>query len=205
MKSSERTDEMKEMRYNMMSTLNYKMRREHNQQRIRCEAHHETLASPLLSSEVSINVKFCPTEVTISDCPPSVVVDGVRTIKLSCRSSTSNPRSTITWYFNDNLQESGHSPKYIASTYSGETTELYFTSRPLTANDVGMQFKCCADITTEHICQSRTCSEVCTPDVNFGEHDEGQQFPIMLIMIVSVCGVVLVVVFILVENNKMPR
>ncbi|XP_072035575.1 uncharacterized protein [Amphiura filiformis] len=166
--SSLQTDTMNSNgRYNMMSTLTYTMIREQNQQQIRCEAQHETLTSPLLSSDVSINVKFCPIEVTLSDCPTFVVVDGMKTIKLSCRSSSSNPHSTITWYLNDDIQESGHSPKYASSDYYGATTKLDFTSRPLTADDVGMEIKCCADIATEDVCQTQICSEVCNPDIYF--------------------------------------
>ncbi|XP_072035744.1 uncharacterized protein [Amphiura filiformis] len=166
--SSAQTDSMNSNgRYNMMSTLTYTMSREQNQQQIRCEAHHETLTSPLQSSDVSINVKFCPTEVSLSNCPTFVVVDGMKTIKLSCISSSSNPQSAITWYLNDDIQESGHSPKYADADYYGETTELDFTSRPLIADDVGVETKCCADIATEDICQTQICSEVCNPDIYF--------------------------------------
>ena len=69
-------------------------------------------------------------------------------------------------YVNRKEVSSTHTPTHTRSDYHGWNTELKFTSQPLTPEDVGIRFSCCANITSEDVCTAGSCSNSCGPDVH---------------------------------------
>ncbi|XP_072048955.1 LOW QUALITY PROTEIN: uncharacterized protein [Amphiura filiformis] len=148
-------------RYDIRDSLLLTPTRSDNRNTIRCEVQHGTLAGPSYpADETTIDVKFCPQRVNITQCLPVEV--GQQTT-LSCTSSSSNPATTLVWYEGNTKKDSTHQQANTTSDYYGTSSTLDYTTRVIKREDYGnLVFKCCSENLTR--CTD-TCSDVCSLNV----------------------------------------
>ncbi|XP_022108967.1 hemicentin-1-like [Acanthaster planci] len=136
--------------------------REDNGKTVTCSAREDSWVVRPTTTFGPLNVKFCPRQVSITNCPIKAIPGTIQSF--NCVSESSNPLTNLTW-FRDGVPLTNPAPPVLSDgEHLGHVTVEDFATGVLIKEDNGALFTCCAGQTTS--CTAEVCDS-CTLNVEY--------------------------------------
>ncbi|XP_022108631.1 hemicentin-1-like [Acanthaster planci] len=144
-------------RFMFTSVLLLTPNRADNEMNITCFAKRGSWSGDESSVWGPVNVRFCTSNVRVTDCP-FVAVAGLD-LTLSCVSETSNPPTTLVWLTDNdsNLTSPSNQSNYSVGGYGGTVTLQTYTTGILSVSNSGDVLQCCATNSALDYCSQNVC------------------------------------------------